>query len=212
MLAMKLMQGWDSGNWQAAAAIGTLLVAIVAAVIALVQIHQARRLREEQAAPYVIAQLESSEVAASFIDFVVENIGRTSAFDIKLKIDPPMVRATEVPTYAFMDARVIANSVRMLAPNQEIRMHFDTAIERFAKGLPSVYAMTVYAKDSKGRKLPDGNSMPTGSSTLCTTPRITSTRLGPRSRTWERTSHPSPRAWGALFRGRRSIGNRRYRP
>jgi hypothetical protein len=156
MLAMKVMQGWDSGDWQAAAAMGTLLVAIVAAVIALVQIHQARRLREEQAAPYVIAQLESSEVAASFIDFVVKNIGRTPSFDIKLKIDPPMVRATEVPTYAFMDARVIANGVRMLAPNQEIRMHFDTAIERFGKGLPSVYTVTVYAKDSKGRKLPDG--------------------------------------------------------
>jgi len=143
----------DPAEWSALAALATFVIALAAAIFAVVQILDARSLRREQTAPYVIAKLDENDASPSFIDFVVVNIGSTPAFDIRLEITPPMVRADEIPSFPFMGARPITNGIKMLAPGQEIRMHFDTAIERDGKDLPSLHTVTVAGKDSRGKEL-----------------------------------------------------------
>ena len=146
----------DPDEWSALAAMLGLLLTLAAATFAVVQILDARSLRREQAAPYVIVKLDENEALSGFMDFVVVNIGTTPAFDISIDIDPPMVRANEIAEFPFMNSRAIANGIKMLVPGQEIRFHFDTAAERHGAGLPSIYTARVNARNSKSKALPVG--------------------------------------------------------
>jgi len=143
----------DATGW---ATIGTLLVAVAALVFAIVQLRDARRIRREASAPYVIAQFESSEAAPDIIDFVIKNIGVTPAFDIHVDVAPPMVRAKEIPKLHFMKSKPLTDGIKMLAPNQEVRMFFDTVAERTGKELPSEFTVTITAMDSRRRHLTPG--------------------------------------------------------
>lgn len=142
-------------DWQAVGSIGTLVVAIAAAIFAYMQIRDARRLREEQAAPYVIARFRSSEASPKIIDFVIVNIGSTPAFDIRVAISPEMERADPIADYPFMSAKPIKTGIAMLAPQQEIVMFFDTVTDRVGKKLPSDFTVTISSKNSKRQQLPD---------------------------------------------------------
>lgn len=141
--------------WQAIGSIGTLIVAIAAAIFAYVQIRDARRLREEQAAPYVIARFRSSEASPKIIDFVIANIGSTPAFDVRITIAPEMERANPIANYPFMSAKPIQSGIAMLAPQQEIVVFFDTVPERNGRDIPSGFLVTVSSKNLKRRHLPD---------------------------------------------------------
>jgi hypothetical protein len=143
-------------EWSAIAATGTLVVAVIAAVFAFVQVRQARRVREEQAAPYVIVQFESSEAAPHLRDVVVRNIGTTPAFDITISVSPDLIRADEIPEYPFMKSKPVREGIKMLAPGQKIRMFFDSVADRNGAGLPSEFQVEVQSKNSKGKKLPAG--------------------------------------------------------
>jgi len=120
------------------------------------QLHDARRIRRESNAPYVIAQFESSEAAPDIIDLVIKNIGVTPAFAIHLTVDPPMERAKEIPGLPFMGAKALSDGIKMLAPNQEVRMYFDAVRERQGTSLPNEFTVTVEAKNSRRQALPPG--------------------------------------------------------
>jgi hypothetical protein len=137
--------------------LGTLAVAIAAAIFAFVQIRDARRLREEQAAPYVIARFRGSEASPKIIDFVIINIGTTPAFDVRIAIEPDMERAQPIADYPFMSAKPVKSGIAMLAPQQEIVMFFDMVTERVGKGLPSEFRVTISSKNSKRKQLPDAS-------------------------------------------------------
>jgi hypothetical protein len=144
------------GQWSATAAWVAILVGVIAATLALLQLRDARRIRREQAAPYVIVQFEGSEADPGLIDFVVRNIGTTPAFDVQLSVSPEMVRAEEIGGYPFMMSKPLRAGIRMLAPQQEIRMYFDSVRARNGKNLDSEWTVTVSSRDSRGRRQPDG--------------------------------------------------------
>lgn len=86
----------------ATAAIGTLVVAVVAALYAKRQVEsargsleEARALRREQAQPYVIVSLEASLASPRLIDLVIKNLGTTAAFDVQLTSDPALTRVKQ---------------------------------------------------------------------------------------------------------------------
>jgi len=140
-------------EWQALAAVVTVFLALIAALVAFVQVRDARRLREEQAAPYVVVTLENADVGMGSLDLVVKNIGSTPAFDVSVSIDPPMERALDAPGYPFMGARPLREPIKLLAPGQEIRLWFDQTSERSGKDLPNLFEATVTGLNSRGKKL-----------------------------------------------------------
>lgn len=139
------------GEWSATAAWVAILLAGIAAIFAFLQIRDARRIRREIAAPYVIAFFERSEAHMTIIDFVVKNVGQTAASDIHMTITPSMERAKVIGKYPFMEAKAIRDGIKMLVPGQELRLYFDDASERQAPELAKEFVVKITAKDSRRR-------------------------------------------------------------
>jgi hypothetical protein len=68
------------------AAWATVAVYVVLGIFAWIQVLQARRLREEQARPFVIVDFEPGFL----VYLTVENIGRTMARDVSIRFDKPL--------------------------------------------------------------------------------------------------------------------------
>jgi len=143
----------SAAQLQAFASVGTLLVAAATAAFALRQFRLSRSTREEQTNPYVIAYVELRQGTSNVMDFVVKNIGSTPAFDIRLQIQPPMVRADESDGFHFMESKIIADDILMLVPQQEYRVFFDNVIERLGRDLPNTYEVAISAKTSRRKMI-----------------------------------------------------------
>ena len=89
-------QAAAGADWPAVAACAawaTVLVYIVLGGFAWRQVHEARRLREEQARPFVIVDFEPDFL----VYLTVENIGRTVARDVTIQFDKPLPSTLERP-------------------------------------------------------------------------------------------------------------------
>src|SRR4051812_12605673 len=76
---------WPPETWTAIAAWATAGVAGAAGFLALRQLAEARRLRLEQAQPYVAVYMdERREVDERFHDLVIANFGKTAAFNVEV--------------------------------------------------------------------------------------------------------------------------------
>lgn len=148
--------GWapTTDEWQAFGAVGTLVVAVVAAIYAGQQVREARRSRAEQTRPYVAVYLELlREVEMSMLQLVFKNFGTTTARDISVTVDKPMHRAwgrASSPEELKLFDRLPA-----LVPGQTWETLFDWGPDRFEAGLNDVYKVTVHSHDSGGKPLPD---------------------------------------------------------
>lgn len=149
--------GWTAIAALAAAA--TLGVAVMAALYARKQIALAHRQGEdnrnaavEADRPYVVVVLESGETSRHFVDLVVRNIGRRPAFDVRISLDPPPVRANEVPGHELANMRLLKEPIAQIAPGQELRAFYDSQIERFGRSdLPSLHTASLAYRDSAHR-------------------------------------------------------------
>jgi hypothetical protein len=137
---------WAPDTWSAIAAWLTAGVAIAAGVVAIGQLSEARRLRKEQAQPYVAIFMETKpEVDERFVDLVIKNFGKTAAFNVRIGIEPWPHRATDEP-----HARVwLPEDIPTLVPGQEWRTSWDFGPRRAGSGLPSRHAATVHFQDSQ---------------------------------------------------------------
>jgi hypothetical protein len=140
--------GLPAEDWSAIAAWFTAAVAVAAAVAALRQVLEARRLRAEQAQPYVVAYLEESGVS-KFIDLVIKNLGSTAATAVQVQMQPEPERALARDHPDF--SPLLPDSFPVLVPGQEWRTLFDTTMARAESDLPRRYDATVRFKDSRGR-------------------------------------------------------------
>lgn len=146
--------GLQPDEWSALAAVGTFFVAVAAAIFAFIQVNEARRLREEQARPYVAAFLEMGhDVDPSFMFLVIKNFGSTTARDVTVTSDVTMKRAwgnRQDP-----EELLLFDKLPVLVPGQEWRTLFDWGPHRFDAGLDDVYTLTVSSSDSSGKRLKD---------------------------------------------------------
>lgn len=142
-----------ANQWQATAAIGTLIVTVATVIFAIIQFLSARDIRREQTNPYVIAYFDLENGASNAIYFVIKNIGARPAFNITLIIDPPMVRADELDSSLFMETKAISKGVAMLVPDQEMRLFFETEAERDGKALPTDFKVMISFETSDKRSL-----------------------------------------------------------
>ncbi len=146
-----LPEAWSAiAAWvSAVATLVTASIAIAAAVIARKQLGEARRVREEQAQPYVAVFMADSAVN-KFQDLVIRNFGTTAAKDIAVKIEPiPSRASTAEEGYGEV---WLPKEIPTLVPGQEWRTLWDFTPTRVAQGLPDQHTAIVTFEDSQGTR------------------------------------------------------------
>lgn len=137
---------WSSSDWAGL----TFLFVAIAALVAAWQAREARRLREEQARPFVIIDFH---VWSTIIELRIKNIGATLARDVQFEFRLP-VTTTHDETAGrgkLMELNLFKNGIPSLAPEKEIKFFFDQFPSRIEAGLPMTYAVTV-SYNGTGRK------------------------------------------------------------
>lgn len=118
-----------------------LIVLTAAAIFGGAQAINARRLREDQARPFVIMDFEVEE---NWIYLSISNLGRTLAREVAFEISPPFKTGRG---RTFENLKMLQEGIATLPPGKTIRTFFDSSIERKNQGLPDVYAVTVRYTD-----------------------------------------------------------------
>lgn len=125
-------------------------VGIAAATVGSRQLSEARRLRREQAQPYVVVFTDSSGGDPRHLDLVIKNVGKTAATNIRLVFSAPLESAVlrGHPNHSPIKT---PDRIPVLVPNQEWRTFWDfTPARDEAKDLPEQYTATVTFDDSQG--------------------------------------------------------------
>jgi hypothetical protein len=149
-------EGWSAlGMWTIAG------VVAVATFFALRHVRAARMTLEKQAQPNVVAYATLNSEFSQYLDFVVKNYGKTPAYHVKLKFPPLTVTPCENPVTGEQTTELcIPDEVAVLAPGQEWRTLWDSAIEREQYRnrnggrdvLGSRFEGTVKFRDSEGNR------------------------------------------------------------
>jgi hypothetical protein len=99
-----------------------------------------REARDQEVAPYVIAYFDVSD-ARYTICFVVENIGRSMAHNVRVVVEPPLqsTQIQDIDKVAF-----IQDGIPTLAPGQALRTIVDTTFMYLNHpDLPKAYHVTI---------------------------------------------------------------------
>jgi hypothetical protein len=138
--------GMSAGGWTALAGVVGVLLALGAAIVGGWQLQEARRLRIEQAQPYIAVYADPSPAGSWVFDLVVKNFGRTPATNVRVQIQPELKRA------AYGDETVALPAViPTLVPGQEWRTFWDTQLARKDSSLPSSYVVEARFSDATGK-------------------------------------------------------------
>jgi hypothetical protein len=137
-----------SGTWMVWAAWAAILLGVFALVFANRQIKHNRRLVAEQTRPNVAMFMEPHPADWHVIELVVRNFGQTTAYDIQFSFsNPPTVAEYEnsADGYADITELQLPRELPVLAPGQEWRMVWDSALDRaeIGSGIESRFAGTV---------------------------------------------------------------------
>jgi hypothetical protein len=125
----------DANFWAGVAAISqaaTVLVAGVALVYARGQVKEARETRERVAQPEVVVYVDHHKVRR-YMDLVIKNFGQTTAYNIRLTLPPLLVAPfTSRLTGEEVTSLWVPETIAVLAPGQEWRTGWDSAVRREA--------------------------------------------------------------------------------
>jgi hypothetical protein len=127
--------GW--GTWLAWAAWAALVLGVVALVYINRLIQRRNRLTAEQTRPHVAMFMEPHAADWHVIELVVRNFGKTAAYDIRFSFtNPPTVAEYENAHDGYADVAELQlpSELPMLAPGQEWRMVWDSALDRAELG------------------------------------------------------------------------------
>lgn len=122
-----------SSTWLAWAAWAAIALGVVALVFANRQISRSRRLASEQTRPHVAMLMEPHAADWHVIELVVRNFGKTAAYDIRFSFpNPPTVAEYENASDGYADVvpLQLPRELPVLAPGQEWRMVWDSALDR----------------------------------------------------------------------------------
>jgi hypothetical protein len=139
--------GMSAGGWTALAGVCGVLLALGAAVVGGWQLKEARRLRIEQAQPYIAVYADASPAGSWVFDLVIKNFGRTPATNIRVRIEPTLQRTAPGDKTVALPA-----VIPTLVPGQEWRTFWDTQLARQDSSLPSSYAVEARFSDATGKR------------------------------------------------------------
>ncbi len=160
---MDTFLGLTSVSW---VGIYTLLTAglLATAVIASLYAQRQWRLSREQNEAFQQAQLElirpvvvvaarKSEVDLNSTNLSIKNIGARPAVNVRVTLDPPPRRAHESTDTPLSEMKMLAEPIKLIAPDQELTSYFDSCPERKKQSdLPCAYEVTVEDEDMAGNK------------------------------------------------------------
>ena len=140
---------WGPDHYQAAAAVAALIVAVIVAAFAAYQLIEARRLRNEQARPYVIVDFEFKSIVAKI---AITNIGATPATDVRITFDKPLQTVT--PGRADLNqAAVFTGPIPMIAPGRKMSVLWDSVPAMYKDGtVPLSYTATASYLDHRRKR------------------------------------------------------------
>src|ERR1700744_176763 len=150
-----------SSTWLAWAAWAAIALGVVALVFVNRQINRNRELVADQTRPHVAMLMEPHAADWHVIELVVRNFGRTAAYDIRFSFpNPPTVAEYEnaADGYADVVELQLPRELPVLAPGQEWRMVWDSALDRaeIGSGIDSRFTGSVTYYDrpdpSHGRR------------------------------------------------------------
>ncbi len=106
----------------------------------ILTLQEMKEARDQDTAPYVVAYFD---LELPFMYFVVKNLGKSVAENIKLDIDQPL--NTSHPQDNFGELSFIKDGIGALAPGSQIRIFFDSTINYFREidPLPLRYNITI---------------------------------------------------------------------
>lgn len=151
-MAFILAKAAPGTDWAAVAAWAawvTVGIYVVIGLFAWRQVREARKLREEQARPFVIVDFEPGFL----VYLTVENLGRTMARDVRISFDKPLIST-------FRDRRQLDESplfrepIPALPPGKKISVLFDQFTERMKAQLPLTYDVEVRYRGPTGKEWP----------------------------------------------------------
>lgn len=144
------LPSWSPETWSALAAWATATLALIALLVARSQLGEARRLRREQAQPYVAVFMDQSAASPQLVELVVRNFGTTVATDVVLRIEPKPQRAS-ASQEGYREVW-LPDRIPTLVPGQEWRQLWDSTPERVKTDLPELHEAGVTFKDSQGKE------------------------------------------------------------
>lgn len=149
LVLVAVVESWSPGAWAALAAWTTAGVAVAAGAVAMGQLGEARRLRLEQAQPYVVAFMADAS-RPKYVDLVIRNFGLTAAADVRVEIDPVPQRSV----FAGESWETVSWPARIpvLVPGQEWRTLWDHIPSRDEADLPVRHDAVVRLTDSQRRQ------------------------------------------------------------
>jgi hypothetical protein len=133
--------------------VGTCVVALLAAIVAWRQLREARRLREAQAQPFVIVDVEPSVTSRRILNLVIRNTGQTLARDVTIRFDPPLRSTLDSEGFPPANFRALAKGIPALPPGREYQIMLDSTVSRSESNLPDSYTVTVKFHDRDGKKM-----------------------------------------------------------
>jgi hypothetical protein len=139
---------WTSSDWAGL----TFLVLVVAAFVAWRQVKEAQRLREEQARPFVVIDIEPWN---PFVDLKITNLGQTMARDVQFQFDPPLTswkdeRHRQLVPIA--ETNLFKNGIASFPPRKQISLWFDRYPDRVEHGFPDRYDVRISYRGPSGRR------------------------------------------------------------
>lgn len=147
--------GWSPEQYMAAASWTTVAIAVVTLVLlvfsarfAARQFEEARRLRQDQSRPYIVPSIDI-EQQMLFL-FVVENIGRTAAFDVRIEFEePPRSEMKDIE-----DLGILNEPIPTMPPGQRFRAYWESSLTIFSREKPYphplAYRVNVSYQDHDG--------------------------------------------------------------
>ena len=129
------------------AAWATVTIYIVLGIFAWLQVLQARKLRKEQARPFVVVDFE----VGFLVYLTVENIGRTMARDVTIRFDKPLESTLSRPR-EIDETPLFREPIPTLPPGKKIRVLFDSYAARLEAELPLTYDVMLRYKGPTGKK------------------------------------------------------------
>lgn len=138
----------ESSTWLAWAAWAAIVLGVIALIVINHQLGRSRRLAAEQTRPHVGVLMEPHAADWHVIELVVRNFGKTAAYNVRFSFpNPPTVAEYENSSdgYAEVVELQLPSEIPVLAPGQEWRLVWDSALDRaeIGGGIESRFTGTV---------------------------------------------------------------------
>jgi len=124
-----------------------MLSTVVYVLLTKSLVRETIKMRQVAVDPDIAVYLEPNRGAINLIDLIIKNIGNGPAYKVSFSIKQNEPIRKEIK---FFETSFIQNGIKYLAPNQEFRIYFGSALELFADpGVGTVNLTVKYFNNSK---------------------------------------------------------------